>query len=504
MSDTILLVEDDEVQRKMLSSLLVNKIALPVIEAKNGQEALDILAKDKNKEICLVLMDIHMPVMDGIATLEYIQKDHPDMPVIFLTAEEDMKTAIQVMRLGAYDFLRKPPDPTLLHMTIQNALRSYQRTRKGKTSTISATTHNSDTFTFNRLVGHDAGLKSVVEIGEKAAASDIPVLLYGETGVGKEVFARAIHGSSGRAQGPFIPVNCGALPAHLIESTLFGHEKGAFTGATSQVPGRFREADGGTIFLDEIGELPLEAQVKLLRVLQQKVVRPVGANKSIPLNVRIVSATNRNLQNEVVKGHFRQDLYFRLNVFPVTLPPLSERRQDIPDLAKHFIHTFSESEGRYVHNISPEAEKILTEMNWKGNVRELENMMHRAVVLCESSEVTAEDLEMIQMLMNVREGLEQTTAETHEPAISSPTSNPYDDFIPDITEPPQSPHTEDKSQFSFFNDAGNLKTIAEIEKEALSFALEHHKNNVTQAAKSLGIAKSTFYRKLDLKKADNS
>jgi transcriptional regulator with PAS, ATPase and Fis domain len=319
---------------------------------------------------------------------------------------------------------------------------------------------------FSDLVGHDAGLANAVNTAKKAASSDIPVFISGETGAGKEMFARAIHGESKRAGHPFVAINCGALPEKLIESILFGHEKGAFTGAVSKSIGKFREANGGSIFLDEVGELPMNAQVKLLRVLQQKEVEPVGATKEVPVNVRIISATNRNLLEEVKAGNFREDLYFRLNVLQIELPSLKDRSEDILKLSHHFIESHSVAENRMSKQLSEDAKKFLKTYSWHGNVRELENIIHRAVVLSTNDIIDVSDLTEVQNISNIYD----------KPTRGRDGQSPF--------------------SLPMFRSDGKIKTISSLEKEIIQFALKHYDDNITQASKALGIAKSTLYRKL--------
>jgi transcriptional regulator with PAS, ATPase and Fis domain len=318
---------------------------------------------------------------------------------------------------------------------------------------------------FSDIIGYNTGLRETVSVAAKSASSNIPVLISGETGVGKEVFSRSIHGEGNRVLSHFIAVNCGAIPQNLAESTLFGHEKGAFTGADRKYLGKFREAEGGTIFLDEIGELPLGMQVKLLRVLQQKEIEPVGCGKPIAIDVRIISATNKNLLDEVKAGNFREDLYFRLNVMNIIIPPLRERKQDILLLASHFIKHFAVLENLSIKNISSAAESLLLNYNWSGNVRELENIIHRAMVLYDGNILGEEEFNYL---------LEN---ESYEMELNQ-------------IEPEYSPYT-----INMCNN-NQIKTMEEIEKEVISLAIKLFDHNVTLAAKSLAIAKSTFYRKM--------
>ena len=469
MSHPILIVEDDAMQRDMLSTLLQRKLGLGALQAENGRRALDILDReDSAGNVKLVILDVQMPVMNGLETLEIIRQKYPAMAVLMLTGSKDIDDAIKALKLGAVDFINKPYEGERMVTTVRNAIKISTLTRE-----VSRLQNEKDGHaSFSTLIGAEAGLANTVNIGRKAAASDIPVLITGETGTGKEVFARAIHGESARAGKAFVAVNCGAIPAQLVESTLFGHEKGAFTGATEKTPGKFREAEGGTIFLDEVGELPLDAQVKLLRVLQQKEVEPVGAGKPVPVNIRIISATNRNLAADIQAGKFREDLYFRLNVLQLELPPLRERRGDIPNLVDHFIDRACAREGVAYKAPSETLLKTLKSKHWPGNVRELENTINRALVMSEGSTLTPDDLPPSQNENTQNKGKHYDT-------------NSY-----------SSQNAMDSIALFTQGKAPIMKTMAAIEKETMQKALEHHDGNVTQCAKALGIAKSTFYKKM--------
>lgn len=461
MSQAVLIVDDDASIRKTLGMLLVKKMDFRAIEAENGQDCLSILDTNKSDKVKLVILDLNMPGLSGMEVLETLHEKHPSIPVIMLTASKEVEDAVQAMKLGAVDFMTKPVQPERMMVSVQNALKisalSREVTRLQK--------QTSGTMNFQDLIGYNHGLENIIKVGAKAAASNIPVLISGETGVGKEIFARAIHGESERSGAPFIAVNCGAIPEKLVESTLFGHEKGAFTGAITKAAGKFREADGGTIFLDEVGELPLETQVKLLRILQQKEVEPVGAGQSVPVNVRIISATNRILENEIQAGNFREDLYFRLNVLPITMPPLRQRKDDIIPLAYHFIERFAASENRMLKDLDDSAIKSLMAHDWPGNVRELENTVHRAMVLGENIVLDGDDF------------------------IFSPQTASNNQVTP----------SKAAGDIHVINASGTLKPMAVLEEEIIQFAIQHHNNNITRAANELGIGKSTIYRKIGQK-----
>ena len=459
MSGNILIIEDEEIQQMMISSLL-NKLGYQTVQAFSGKQAFSVLEKKNRDWVDLALLDLQMPEMDGLEVLEILKQKYPDLPVIMLTGSVDVQDVVNAMRLGATDFINKPPDREHLDISIKNAI----KIRNLSDEVARLKRKENGATVFSDLIGYNEGLSQIVTMSNKAAKTNIPVMINGETGVGKELFARAIHGESDRVAAPFIAVNCGAIPNQLAESILFGHEKGAFTGATEKTIGKFREANGGTIFLDEVGELPLELQVKLLRTLQEKEIEPVGAGKTVPVDVRIISATNRNLQEEIEQGNFREDLYFRLNVFHLDIPPLRERALDIIPLAHHFIKSFSASENLAYMELTKRAEEFLMARNWSGNVRELENTIHRAMVICDSDKLDIDDFSYALSHMNDAD------------EINIGGSSSYN--------------------ISAISNNGELKSAEQIEKEAIEIALVHHDNNVTQAAKSLKMAKSTFYKKV--------
>lgn len=459
MPASIMIVEDDPVQRHMLETMLRRKLGYESVSAENGRDAIDFLERNTIRDIRLAILDLQMPVMDGMETLSILRQKYPSLPVIMLSGNRDIDMVVEAIKLGATDFLSKPFDGDRLKVTVENALKlnalnsevNFLRREKG------------GQIRFENLIGYDMGLTQCIGIARKAASSDIQVLITGETGTGKEVLAKAIHGESERSGNPFIAVNCGAIPAQLIESTLFGHEKGSFTGAIGKSLGKFREAEGGTIFLDEIGDLPMDAQVKLLRVLQQKEVEPIGAGKAIPVNVRILSATHQDLKKSVTEEKFREDLYFRLNVLQIEIPPLRNRKQDIPLLVRYFINRFCSAEQQISKNISKAADNFLINYDWPGNIRQLENTIHRAIVMNDTGTLEPEDFSV---------------------------------FIHDHTEsPPTSRH--DYAIIPVRSD-GSFKTPEEIELELMQLALKKFDGNITQAAKAIGMAKSTFYKKMKL------
>lgn len=458
---SILIVEDDVVAQKMLQGLLRRKLGYNALTAGHGREALTLLRADQGESIRLIILDLEMPVMGGMETLDIVRRQYPHIPVVMLTGSQDVGDAVEALKHGAVDFLTKPYDGERLVVSLKNAMKIGMLTKE--VSRLKG--RQGDGFSFDDLVGSHGGLLQSVQVGRKAAGSDIPVLITGKTGTGKEIFARAVHGESTRAKKPFVAVNCGAIPAQLIESTLFGHEKGAFTGAIDKAMGKFREAEGGTIFLDEVGELTLDAQVKLLRVLQQKEVEPVGGAKAVHVNVRVLSATNRDLAKEVREGRFREDLYFRLNVLHIDLPSLKKRKQDIPLLAHAFVERFCVDHNVMPKDISKEVYEMLEHYDWPGNVRELENAINRAMVVAERNVLKVEDFVMA------------TAAAT--PAEQPPRAGMGVQML------------------SLMNEDGGFKSAEQIEHEVMMRALEYYQGNITRAAKEIGMAKSTFYKKLD-------
>ncbi|MEQ1713088.1 MAG: sigma-54 dependent transcriptional regulator, partial [Hyphomicrobium sp.] len=376
MAKRVLIVDDDPAQRRILEET-IKRFGFEVKTAGSGEQALAILEGAERASISLVLLDLVMPGIDGMAVLDRLQGKPGIPPVIVQTAHGSIDTAINAMRAGAVDFVIKPASPERLDVSIKSALKI--EALAGEITRIKKKAEG--TLTFNDLIIRGDAMTRVIALGKRAAASNIPVLIEGESGVGKELIARAVQGESERAGKPFVVVNCGAIPENLVESILFGHEKGSFTGATDKRIGKFQEADGGTLFLDEVGELPLDAQVKLLRALQEGEIDPVGSKKPVKVNFRLISATNRDMIQLVKDGKFREDLYYRLNVFPIWVPPLKERLGDVAELAVHFLARFAAEEGKRVAAISEDAMRLLSAYAWPGNVRQLENAVFRAVVL---------------------------------------------------------------------------------------------------------------------------
>lgn len=379
----ILLVEDERSIRNVLRNILEDEgQGHQVIEAEDGRQALAAVSKD---EPDLVLCDIKMPGMDGIEVLEKIRESAPDCPVIMISGHGDLETAVESMRKGAYDYIAKPPDLNRLLNTVRNALDRSHLVKEN----LSLKKKVSKKY---QMIGASAALDRIKEMIDKVAPTEARVLITGPNGTGKELVAHALHEKSARSQAPMVEVNCAAIPAELIESELFGHKKGAFTSAVKDRKGKFELAHGGTLFLDEIGDMSLSAQSKVLRALQENKVSPVGSDKEIKVDVRVLAATNKDLREEIAAGRFREDLYHRLSVILIEVPALNERREDIPALTAHFAQQIAADYGSSPKEFEAEALARLQEIDWTGNVRELRNVVERLIILSGAS-VKAQDVE---------------------------------------------------------------------------------------------------------------
>lgn len=375
---SVLIVDDEENMRHMLSSML-RRAGYEAETATDGEQALSLLT---GKSYDFILCDIRMPRMDGMSFLQAYQQMAGSSTIIMMSAYGTIDLAVEAMKLGAYDFISKPFKSDEVLLTIRKA-EERDRLQRENALLKEQIRQIEDRYRFGNLVAKSQAMKCVFELGAKAAQYNTTVLIIGESGTGKELVARAIHYASPRKERPLLPVNCGGIPENLLESELFGHIRGAFTGAERSKKGLFEEAQGGTIFLDEIGELPLSMQVKLLRVLQENEIRPIGQAQAQIVDVRVIAATSRNLSQMAAAGQFREDLFYRLNVLPIHLPSLRERGEDIPLLCQHFIHQFNQSLGRKIKGITPAAMRGLLQHEWPGNVRELENAIERSMVLAD-------------------------------------------------------------------------------------------------------------------------
>ncbi len=454
VSAHVLIVDDDPAHRLMLTTLL-SDWGYRVKEAGDGIAA---VAKVQEEPLDAVIMDVRMPDMDGIEATRRIHQYNPALPVIILTAFSSVPSAVEALKAGAYDYLTKPLDFDALRLALDRALEhTHLRAENQELREQLAR------LRLPEIIGKSAAMERLVELLALVAPSEATVLITGESGTGKGLVARAIHANSPRSRGPLVEVNCAAIPENLMETELFGHDKGAFTGADKARRGRFAQADGGTIFLDEVGELSLPMQAKLLRVLQDGQIQRVGSDLPIAVDVRVLAATNRDLHRMTQEGLFREDLYYRLNVVAVEVPPLRHRKEDIPLLVDHFLRAFAEKNRKTVRGITPRAMDLLLKYDWPGNVRELENVMERAVILLRGDYLTEAELPL---------------------HLQRP--DPSESSAPGKELPPAEP------------DLPPSLTLAEMERRLIERVLEETGGNKSEAARRLGITRRTL--KLKLKK----
>ena len=432
-------VDDDSSIRWVLERALTGA-GLSCTTFESGNEVLDALT---TKTPDVLLSDIRMPGMDGLALLKQIKQRHPMLPVIIMTAHSDLDAAVSAYQQGAFDYLPKPFDIDEAVALVDRAISHYQEQQQPRNTPVSSPTAD--------IIGEAPAMQDVFRIIGRLSRSSISVLINGESGTGKELVAHALHRHSPRAKSPFIALNMAAIPKDLIESELFGHEKGAFTGANTVRQGRFEQADGGTLFLDEIGDISPLMQVRLLRAIQEREVQRVGSNQTLSVDVRLIAATHRNLAEEVSAGRFRQDLYYRLNVVTIDMPPLRQRREDIPQLAQHFLKRYAERNRKTVQGFTPQAMDLLIHYDWPGNIRELENAVERAVVLLTGDYISERELPL-------------AIAGAPLPVTG--------------------------------NDEALIQPLVEVEKEVILSALEKTGGNKTEAARQLGITRKTLLAKL--------
>ncbi len=442
MNTSILIVDDEQEIRDSLSEVLTDEGYL-TYTAENGKVALTML-EDLHYDI--IISDIKMPELDGVALLQKVKEQAPDTFVILITSYGSTETAIEAMRHGAIDYVLKPLDFDELILRIKNIVLHKDLIREVRFLRQEI----SSQYNYEHIIGESVAMKRMYKLIDKVAPSTSTVLVAGRSGTGKELVARAIHARSERAHRPFVAINCGAIPETLFESELFGYKKGAFTGASKDKDGVFKAAAGGTLFLDEVGEIPLQVQVKLLRVIETREIKPLGSNVVIPVNVRLLAATNRDLVKEVEIGRFREDLYYRLNIIEIYLPALAERKDDIPLLVNHFVNKYNNELKRRIVGVENDAMKLLVNYNWKGEVRELENIIERAVLLSDGDMISVEDL----------------------------------------------PERAQKSANSGYPD--NLKEATrDFEKSHIVQTLDRSDGDKAKAAETLGIGLSSLYRKID-------
>src|ERR1700681_3795053 len=494
MAACILIADDDAVARRLVENM-VQKCGYETVVVESGDAAIAALTAPDAQPVDAVVLDLVMPGLDGMGVLAKIRDTGLNIPVIVQTAHGGIDNVVSAMRAGAQDFVVKPVGIERLQVSLRNALNTSAL--KGELQRIRHSREGR--LTFADIITRSETMAGVLRTAQKAAASTIPVLIEGESGVGKELFARAIHGSGERKSKPFVAVNCGAIPDNLVESILFGHEKGSFTGATERHMGKFVEASGGTLFLDEVGELPLAAQVKLLRALQEGTVEAVGGRKPVKVDVRIVSATNRKLLDHVKNGKFREDLFYRLHVLPLTIPALRVRREDIPHLLRHFLARFCAEENRAITGISGEAMAHLAQLEWPGNIRQLENAVYRAVVMSDGDQLGLADFP---------HGPAHSAApEAHghhgEPLLLAPA---FHSTVPAMVSGNEIPIVPLSSAgtLAMLTTSGEMRPLEEMENEIIRFAISHYRGQMSEVARRLKIGRSTLYRKLDEAAADES
>jgi len=467
----IVIADDEPSLRKVLSSLL-RREGYEVLEARDGEEALSLLSN----EVAVLITDLRMPKLDGMHLFRRAIAEYSDLKVIIFTAYGRITESVEAVKLGAFDFVEKGTDNEHILQVVRKAVASYELDQRAPRRPLG---HIPPQHGRYGLVGTAPALQKVFSLIDKVADTPSTVLIIGESGTGKELVARALHEHSSRKNESFIRINCAAIPKTLMESELFGYEKGAFTGAVSLKPGRFELADRGTLFLDEIGELALEMQVKLLRVLQESEFERVGGIKTLRVDVRVIAATNRDLVKEAAAGNFREELYYRLNVVPIQLPPLRERREDIPLLVSHFLLRFNERLRKSVSGLTDEAMAVLLRYPFPGNIRELENIIERSVVLTESTVIDARELPP-----NVSQPTgAASTAHRSQPMPVTPSSRPPASSLKEIVR----------------------QETERVEREMIQRALSETQGNVTQAAKQLGISRKSLQikmKELRLREAD--
>jgi len=458
------LIADDELNMRRVLEAILRREGYDVVTAANGLDALAAM----NRDVHTVITDLKMPGLDGMGLLKKLSTDYSDVPVVMITAHGSVENAVEAVKLGAFDYLEKPFEQEQIRQVVAKALSTFALSRRDARPDEPAIRGRF------RLIGESSAIKQIYGVVEKVANTPSTVLITGESGTGKELIARALHENSSRHGGPFIKINCAAIPKTLMESELFGYEKGAFTGAVGAKPGRFELAHGGTLFLDEIGEIPIEMQVKLLRVLQESEFERVGGIKTIKVDVRLVTATNRDLLAEIGSGTFREDLFYRLNVVPIHIPPLRERREDIPLLVDHFIAKFNERLRKQIESIEKDAVERLVAHPFPGNIRELENLMERTVLFCEGPQIRVSDL---------------------PPEIShlAPVSLPQS--MPAVVDEVRATPAAEALAASSLKEAVRVQT-ERVERELIQRALDETGGNVTQAARKLKISRKSLQTKM--------
>ena len=493
----ILVADDEPNLRRVLGAILLRE-GYDVLQASDGEEALGLA----DRGVDVVITDLRMPRVDGMEVLRQMVARHPDVPVIMITAHGSVDSAVEAVKLGAFDYVEKPFEQEHIRQIVAKAVRQSEALRRAPRTLGAADVSQHGRF---GIVGESASMRQIFQVIEKVADTPSTVLITGESGTGKELVAKALHEHSSRAGHPFIKINCAAIPKTLMESELFGYEKGAFTGAVGSKPGRFELADAGTLFLDEIGEIPVEMQVKLLRALQESEFERVGGIKTIKVNVRLITATNRDLEKEIKSGNFREDLFYRLNVVPLHIPPLRDRREDIPLLTEHIVRKFNERLKKQIVGIDHDALERLVAYGWPGNIRELENVLERTLLFCDFPRIRLRDLPT-----DIAQGTAAAAAAAAASAASQVSSAPGSPmFLPaslsgqPFGQPFGQPGSASMSAPAVPSVAVNqsLKDIVRaeterVERELILRALDETGGNVTQAAKLLRISRKSLQMKM--------
>jgi DNA-binding NtrC family response regulator len=510
-----ILVADDEPNLRRVLVTLLRRDGHEVVQAQNGAEAIEMLAQD----IDVVITDLRMPEADGMDVLRAASRAYSHIPVIMITAYGSVGQAVEAIKAGAFDYIEKPFEQDVIRTIVDKAVRQAAANRQAPRPALYA---DGDPASERQgrygLVGQSAEMHGIFEVIDKVADSPSTVLITGESGTGKELVAKALHENSSRKNGPFIKINCAAIPKTLMESELFGYEKGAFTGATSSKPGRFELADGGSLFLDEIGEIPVEMQVKLLRAIQESEFERVGGIKTIKVDVRLITATNRDLEQEIARGNFREDLYYRLNVVPLQIPPLRRRRGDIPYLVRHIVRKFNERLKKNVSGVSDEALAALEAHSWPGNIRELENVLERTILFCKAERIERHDLpaELTAHAGEVAAASggqaagggggqaipERGDRNDRSERTERPGGAGGADRVPvAISDEEDSDGAADAMSSSELSGDTSLKDIvraetSRVERELIVKALDETSGNVTQAARLLKISRKSLQMKM--------
>ena len=450
MGKLIFIVDDEQAISKLISYWVKDKWKYDVEIFDNGESMLRRLQAKPD----LILLDIMLPGLDGVETLKRIKQYDENIPVIMLSAQGSIQTAVDTLSLGAYYYFSKPVDWQQLELSIRNAIKAYDLTKEVENLRENVKKE----YSFENIISADGKMQDVFKLVSKVLNNEITVLIYGESGTGKELIARAIHYNGKRKEKPFVVVNCASIPRELLESELFGHEKGSFTGAHQRKLGKFEIANEGTIFLDEVGELEMLLQAKLLRVIQERTFERVGGIETIKTDVRIISATNRDLKQAVIQKEFREDLYYRLNSFPILIPPLRQRKQDILVVAYHFLNLLSKKLGKDIKDFTPKARKLIYEYSWPGNVREMENTIERSIIISESNKIDVEDLPS-----HIRESEGKVNYEYSGSLFSDDTVIPFE----------------------------------KLKEESIRHALKITNGNIVEAARKLQLGRATIYRLME-------